>query len=177
MLPRKVRSALRRHGRTVVLALALTFGGLSLWQAWDIGTHLREQARANSRMYGEIISSLNDPGAEAAAMFELAKQITEAGIPLVLTDSTGRPLFSANLPFRPGGFHRRITRALVPKSQATVRCLIALRSSISSLAVIVCLSRFHADRTAVIRTNFYWNSGRNYSRNRHALAEGPVGTC
>ena len=105
MVPRRIRKALKRQGKVVAFSLAVVFGVLSLWQAWDVVTHLQHQARETSQMYGEIISALNDPGAEAAAMMELGQRITASGIPLVLTSAEGRPMWVANLPepFKPGG--------------------------------------------------------------------------
>lgn len=98
MVPRRIRRNLKRHGRIVAFLLAVAFGGLSLWQAWGVVTHLQSQARDTAHMYGEIISALGDPGAEAAAMFSLAERVTQSGIPLVITDAEGRPLWVANLP-------------------------------------------------------------------------------
>jgi signal transduction histidine kinase len=105
MVTRRLRKAVKRQGKAVALLLALVFGGLSLWQAWDVVTHLQSQARETSQMYGEIISALNDPGAEAAAMMQLSQRITASGIPLVLTNAEGMPMWVANLPspFKPGG--------------------------------------------------------------------------
>ena len=105
MVTRRVLKALKRQGKAVALSLALVFGGLSLWQAWDVVTHLQDQARETSQMYGEIISALNNPGAEAVAMYELGQRISGSGIPLVLTNADGRPMWVTNLPepFKPGG--------------------------------------------------------------------------
>src|SRR5210317_1801334 len=98
MVPRRVRKVIKRQGKAVALFLALVFGVLSLWQAWDVVTHLQDQARETSQMYGEIITAINDPGAETAAMFSLSERITQSGIPLVVTTADGRPLWAANLP-------------------------------------------------------------------------------
>lgn len=98
MVPRKVKRALKRQGRVVAFSLAVLFGGLSLWQAWDVATHLQDQARETAQIYGEIISALNDPGTEGAAIFSLAEVITQTGIPIVLTSPSGLPYYAANLP-------------------------------------------------------------------------------
>jgi signal transduction histidine kinase len=98
MVPRKVKLALKRQGRVVAFSLAVLFGGLSLWQAWDVATHLQDQARETAQIYGEIISALNDPGTEGAAIFSLAEVITQTGIPIVLTSPSGLPYYAANLP-------------------------------------------------------------------------------
>jgi len=107
MVPRRVRRVIKRQGRIVALFLAVLFGGLSLWQAWDVSTHLRDQARETARIYGEIISALSDPGTEGAAIFQMAQTITATGIPIILTDADGMPYYGANLPdpFKGGGVH------------------------------------------------------------------------
>ena len=105
MVPRKAIRALKRQGRVVAFFLAVLFGGLSLWQAWDVATHLRDQARETAQIYGEIISALNDPGTEGAAIFSLAEVITRTGLTIVLTSPSGVPYYAANLPerFQSGG--------------------------------------------------------------------------
>lgn len=103
----RLRQVLKRQGKVAAFSLAVVFGGLSLWQAWDVATHLRRQARETAQIYGEIISGLNDPGTEGATIFSLAEIITQTGIPIVLTSPSGMPYYAANLPapFRPGGVH------------------------------------------------------------------------
>lgn len=105
MVPRRVRRALKGQGKVFALSLAAVFGALSIWQAWDVATHLQRQARETAQIYGEIISALNDPGNEGAAIFELAEIITQTGIPIVLTGPAGETYYAANLPesFRSGG--------------------------------------------------------------------------
>jgi signal transduction histidine kinase len=49
-------------------------------------------------MYGEVLTALGDPGAEATALLNLAQRITESGIPLIVTSAEGRPTWVANLP-------------------------------------------------------------------------------
>jgi len=98
MVPRRIRQILKRQGKLVAFTLAVVFGVLSLWQAWDVVTHLRNQARETSQMYGQVMSALNDPGREAVVMYELGEHITGSGIPLVITNADGRPLWVANLP-------------------------------------------------------------------------------
>ena len=98
MVTRKLKGALKRQGKAVALSLALVFGGLSLWQAWDVVTHLQDQARETSQMYGEIITALGDPGAETTALLNMSERISASGIPLVVTSAEGRPIWVANLP-------------------------------------------------------------------------------
>ena len=52
---------IKRAGPEIVLALVVVLGAVSFWQAWDIASHLREEARETSRIYGRIIGALNNP--------------------------------------------------------------------------------------------------------------------
>lgn len=91
----------RRLPPEVVLAVVIVLGGVSLWQAWDIAGHLREEARETSRLFGRVVGGLSDlrPGGETETLLELVREIRERGVPLIATDSLGRPTASANLPF------------------------------------------------------------------------------
>jgi signal transduction histidine kinase len=51
-------------------------------------------------MYAQIYRALSDTAADpTAALFDLAEHIRDAGLPLILTDPSGRPTAVANLPF------------------------------------------------------------------------------
>ncbi len=52
-----------------------------------------------ARVYRAISDTATDPGAQLAALFDLAEHIRESGVPVVVTDSLGMPLMSANTPF------------------------------------------------------------------------------
>lgn len=90
----------RRVPPEVVLALVVVLGGVSLWQAWDIAGLLRREARETSRLFGRVVGGLSDdrPGADTETLLELVRELRERGIPLITTDSAGRPTASANLP-------------------------------------------------------------------------------
>ena len=99
MVARRVLRSLRQYGTTVVLALVLVFGGISVWQAWDIAALLRREARETSRIYGQIIAGLQDTGSSPiGTLMILVQEVRESGIPLVITDSTGRPTAAASIP-------------------------------------------------------------------------------
>src|SRR3990170_590017 len=91
----------RRIPPELVLGLVVVLGGVSLWQAWDIAGTLRGEARETSRLFGRVVGGLSDdrPGADAETLLELVRAIRLRGIPLIATDSSGRPTASANLPF------------------------------------------------------------------------------
>src|SRR5882672_6179958 len=58
-------------------------------------------ATATSRLYSGVFGGLNDPrpGAEAEALLRLGAQVRALGLPLVVTDRSGRVTAAANLPF------------------------------------------------------------------------------
>lgn len=99
--PRNTLRRLRHAGPEIVLALVVLLGGLSVWQAWTIAGHLRDDARDASRVFGRIIAGLNDPdpASEAEMLFQIIQDIRATGLPVVMTDSLGRPTAFANLPF------------------------------------------------------------------------------
>lgn len=95
---------MRRRRWPVVLVV---LGVLALL-AWYVGytqhvvTQLRSAAASQGRMYSRIYRALLDTSQTGAdkslALFELAGQVRETGLPLVLTDPEGRVSASANLP-------------------------------------------------------------------------------
>lgn len=98
---RKPLRRLRRAGPEIVLALVVVLGSLSVWQAWTIAGHLRDDARETSRVFGRIIALLNnpDPVSEAEMLFDIVADIRATGIPVILTDTAGQVTAYANLPF------------------------------------------------------------------------------
>ena len=80
----------------VALLAALSFGtGLLIFR------HFQADASATSQLYSGVFGGLNDPrpGAEAEALLRLGEQVRALGLPLVVTDTTGRVTAAANLPF------------------------------------------------------------------------------
>jgi signal transduction histidine kinase len=98
--PRRFRD-LRRAGPLIVVSLILLLGGLSVWQAWSIAGHLRDDARDTSRIYGRIVAALAEPdaGASAQILLEIVRDIAASGLPVIVTDSLQRPTAAMNLPF------------------------------------------------------------------------------
>lgn len=78
----------------------MLLSGVSLWQAWDVSDHLRQEAAQASRIYGRVIGALNDTAADAQtdALLEIVREIGRTGLPVVLTDSAGRPTAVDNVP-------------------------------------------------------------------------------
>lgn len=94
---------MRRAGPPALIATALLFGVLSVGYAWVVARHLRSDARDTSRMLGHVFAGLNDPreGAAADALLALADQVRHLGIPIAVTDASGRITALDNAPFGP----------------------------------------------------------------------------
>ncbi len=94
-----------RRRRWSVLVVGL---GVLVLLAWYVGytqhvvTQLRAAAGTQGRMYARIYRALIDTSAagddKTAALLELADEVRQAGLPLVLTDADGRVSAVANLP-------------------------------------------------------------------------------
>lgn len=82
----------------------MLLGGLSVGYAWVVAGHLRDDARDTSRLMGRVFAGLNDPNpdAAAAALLDLATQVRALGIPIAVTDTTGRITAMDNVPGRFG---------------------------------------------------------------------------
>ncbi|HEU5041207.1 MAG TPA: HAMP domain-containing sensor histidine kinase [Gemmatimonadales bacterium] len=95
------RERLQRLAPTVAVMLVALLAGLSLGTGLLIFRHFKADATATSRLYSGVFGGLNDPraGAEAEALLRLGEQVRSLGIPLVVTDRTGRVTAAANLPF------------------------------------------------------------------------------
>jgi signal transduction histidine kinase len=85
----------------VAVGLVATLAGLSLGTGLLIIRHFRADATATSRLYSGVFGGLNNPrpGAEAEALLRLGEQVRSLGLPLVVTDRSGRVSAVANLPF------------------------------------------------------------------------------
>lgn len=61
---------------------------------------LQRESLRSSRMYARVFRAQTDTseGAGTEALFDLSKSIVEQGVPLIVTDTAGRPTAHANLP-------------------------------------------------------------------------------
>src|SRR5205823_9822316 len=93
-------AALRRAGPPVVAGLALLLGGITVWYAWVVARHLRDDARQTSTLLGRVFAGLNDPRPDAAtnALLDLAVQVRSLGVPIAVTDTAGHVTATANAP-------------------------------------------------------------------------------
>jgi signal transduction histidine kinase len=97
-----VRSGrLQRLAPTVAVVLVALLAGLSLGTGLLIIRHFRADATATSRLYSGVFGGLNTarPGGEVDALLRLGEEVRALGLPLVVTDPSGRVTAAANLPF------------------------------------------------------------------------------
>lgn len=92
-----------RRGAPVVLLgllLALVLGSYIVYSQ-RVVVELRRDASRSSRMHAQILSALADPSPDAAnaALLDLANTIRDLGVPVIITDTRGRPTWAINLPF------------------------------------------------------------------------------
>ncbi len=95
------RQGLQRLAPTLAVVLVALLAGLSLGTGLLIIQHFKADATATSRLYSGVFGGLNDPraGAEAEALLRLGEQVRSLGLPLVVTDRSGKVTAAANLPF------------------------------------------------------------------------------
>ena len=95
------RQQLQRLAPTLAVVLVALLAGLSLGTGLLIIQHFKSDATATSRLYSGVFGGLNDPraGAEAEALLRLGEQVRSLGLPLVVTDRSGKVTAAANLPF------------------------------------------------------------------------------
>ena len=96
---RKGRLSRLAPGAAVLLVALLA--GLSLGVSFLVARHFRGEAQSTSQLYSVVFRGLNDPDPNGgtAALLDLGGRVRALGLPLIQTDSTGRVLFAANLPF------------------------------------------------------------------------------
>ncbi len=96
------RDRLQRLAPTLAVVLVALLAGLSLGSGLLVLRHFQSDATATSRLYSGVFGGLNDPraGAEADALLRLGAQVRALGLPLIVTDRTGRVTAAANLPFK-----------------------------------------------------------------------------
>jgi signal transduction histidine kinase len=93
----------RRAPELLVAALILLLLGSYILVTERVVAEFRSDAGRSSRMLSEVYRASSDTSDAAAreALFEIAKGILDAGVPLVLTDAHGAVETHANLPFDP----------------------------------------------------------------------------
>jgi signal transduction histidine kinase len=71
---------------------------------------LRRESLRSSRMYARVFRAQSDTSEASStqALLDLSKSIVEQGVPLIVTDFTGRPTANANLPSEVSGSEERV---------------------------------------------------------------------
>jgi signal transduction histidine kinase len=109
---RRRNERLRRLAPGAAVLLVAVLAALSLISSWVVRHHFRSEAAAASRLYAVAFQGLNnpDPGATSSALIEVGARVRSLGLPLILTDTSGRVLATANLPFRAGNDDPRVAQ-------------------------------------------------------------------
>ena len=111
---------MRRRAPVVMIAL-----GIAVLLTWYVAYtqrvvgELRREAKRSARMYADVYRGLNSPTDVngTGALLQLADEIRQAGVPLIVTTMDGTPTAAANLPFEAEPTDPRV-RAYVPKLDA-----------------------------------------------------------
>jgi signal transduction histidine kinase len=89
----------RRVTVVLVVAVALVLGSYVLYTQ-RVVRRLRAEAARQGRMYARVLRALSDTSSDASgALLDLSQHIRESGVPVILTDTAGKPTAFANLPF------------------------------------------------------------------------------
>jgi signal transduction histidine kinase len=84
---------------TIAVLVALLLGSYVVYTQ-AVVANLRREARRSSTAYAHLYRALSDTTEDAStqALLDLARSIREHGVPLIVTDPSGRPAAHANLP-------------------------------------------------------------------------------
>ena len=82
------------------MLLVALLAGISMGTSMLVARHFQADARATSRLYSGVFEGLSSSGTggEGAALLKLGEQVRALGLPLVVTDASGRVTEAANLP-------------------------------------------------------------------------------
>jgi signal transduction histidine kinase len=93
---------MRGRAPVVLLAVvvAMLLAGFVLYSR-SVVRELRADASRSGQMYARVFRALADPREESgnAALLDLSQHIGALGVPVIVTDTSGRPTAAANLPF------------------------------------------------------------------------------
>ena len=89
----------------LVATLILVLLGAYVWYTQRVVADLRADAANSIDMYRRVYRAINDPrpGVADQALFDLSNSIVKQGVPLIVTDLSGKVAFHANLVFDRSG--------------------------------------------------------------------------
>ncbi|HEY0971147.1 MAG TPA: HAMP domain-containing sensor histidine kinase [Gemmatimonadales bacterium] len=102
---------MRRAAPVVLLLSIAALLGWYVIYARGVVRQLRHEAESESVMYARVWQALADTteGAAVAALSDLARHISQRGVPVVITDDLGRPTAWANVPVDTGDTARLLS--------------------------------------------------------------------
>ena len=90
---------MRRGVIVVVMVLVALLLGSYVLFTQRVVAELRREAQRTSEMFGEVLAAQDPDVDPASAILELTNDIRESGVPMIVTDASGNPTATANLPF------------------------------------------------------------------------------
>ena len=90
---------MRRSAIVVVMVLVALLLGSFLLFTQRVVAELRGEAQRTSEMFAEVLAAQDANVDPASALLELANDLRESGVPMIVTDANGTPTAVANLPF------------------------------------------------------------------------------
>ncbi|HEX6943481.1 MAG TPA: HAMP domain-containing sensor histidine kinase [Gemmatimonadaceae bacterium] len=90
---------MRRSILVVVMVLVALLLGSFLLFTQRVVAELRGEAQRTSEMFAEVLAAQDANVDPASALLELANDLRESGVPMIVTDANGTPTAVANLPF------------------------------------------------------------------------------
>ena len=90
---------MRRSAIAVVMVLVALLLGSFLLFTQRVVAELRREAQRTSEMFAEVLAAQDANVDPASALLELANDLRESGVPMIVTDANGNPTAVANLPF------------------------------------------------------------------------------
>jgi signal transduction histidine kinase len=104
---------MKRSAPGVLVAVGLlVLLGSYIWYTQLVARELRREGTTTSQMYARIYRAVSDttPGAADQALLDLSLSIRELGVPIIVTDGTGKITDVANLPIEAPASDPRIER-------------------------------------------------------------------
>ena len=136
---------MRRSAPVSIIAVlvALLLGSYVVYTQ-AVVADLRREARRSSTAYARLYRALSDTteGASTQALLDLARNIREQGVPLIVTDAAGRPAAHANLPGVPEE---------TPADDERVRAFVERLDAENAPVAVVGVGKVHYGNTPLVK--------------------------